>query len=128
QIWPGAFGDTSPPSVTWKIDGKGATPAEPGNLAPAHSQDARCWTGTAVLPNLDKGTYTINATAPHYSSGELKVRTIPDEVPKDDWLRILLASCYYHPTDRGRLASFVNRIPAASRPHLTILMGDQVYL
>jgi hypothetical protein len=47
----------------------------------------------------------------------------------DGWLNVLLVSCFHASQDKNGLAGTVAaQIPAAFKPHLSILMGDQVYL
>jgi hypothetical protein len=59
----------------------------------------------------------------------LKVRTLPAEVPMDPFetFNVLLVSCFHRDEDKtGDAGRVVEQLPV--RPHLTLLMGHQVYL
>ena len=71
--------------------------------------------------------YRIRLTCGEATS-ELPVRTLPDRIPDilDGTFNILLCSCYYQPEDAsGLVGTIVSQIML--RPHLTLMMGDQVY-
>ena len=60
-----------------------------------------------------------------------KIRTLPEHIPSTvgDSFNLLLVSCFHQAEDRGGMAgTIVSQLKASSKPHLTLLMGDQVYL
>jgi hypothetical protein len=60
-----------------------------------------------------------------------KVTTLPDRVPMVGDPRpfiVMLGSCFYQPNDHGRAGRVFRRLPAAARPDVKLLCGDQVYL
>ena len=62
---------------------------------------------------------------------QLETRTLPAAVPTalDSWFNVLLVSCFHQAEDRKGLAGIIaSQLKAVTRPHLTLLMGDQVYL
>jgi len=64
-------------------------------------------------------------------SGATNIRTLPEHIPAllDGTFNVLLVSCYHSHEDAAGLAGIiVSRLPASAKPHLSLLMGDQVYL
>lgn len=64
-------------------------------------------------------------------SSLLRIRTLPARVPAglNESFNVLLVSCFHQHEDKGGLAgNLVSQFPGAYRPHLTLLLGDQVYL
>lgn len=132
RIWAGVFDtDVAPMDIVWMLDGTEvpAVPVRP--LVPAHKSGSKSFTGVfdLTIPPTDRASHQIIARGAGTSSSPLAVRSIPAEVPSDDWLRILMTSCYHQAEDRGGLAGRAyDTIPAAEHPDLTLFMGDQVYL
>ncbi|MBA4143179.1 MAG: metallophosphatase [Nitrosospira sp.] len=61
----------------------------------------------------------------------MRTKTLSSAVPNllDGTFNILLASCFYHAEDKaGQAGRLMEQLAAASRPDLTLLLGDQVYL
>jgi hypothetical protein len=142
RIWAGAFFQTQAPSLTWRLDGAVRTPralrpigsVRPDAMLPANAQPAtirRAFAGVYEFDRLQPDTrYTITVESGG-ERGEWSFRTLPAAVPAtvDRWFNLLLVSCFYQAEDVAGLAgTIVARLPAAVRPHLTLLMGDQVYL
>jgi hypothetical protein len=101
-------------------------------MSPAHAHGSRTFTGVFDLPVdpvLPGVSHRIAARVTGAGSRTLVMRSLPEAIPSDDWLRILLASCYHQVEDRkGVAARTYQNVPPAERPDLTLLMGDQVYL
>jgi hypothetical protein len=127
RVWLGAFGTASPGAMNWTLDSQPVTPEPLLPLRPAHLHGARCATGVFQFPAPAAGSHRI-AVRETGGEAEIVVRTLAPEIPKDDWLRVLLVSCYYRGEDAGHLARIVEGLPPAARPDFSILMGDQVYL
>jgi len=91
----------------------------------------RAFAGVYEFSGLKPDTlYTITVQAGNQSA-TLETRTLPSAVPTalDRWLNVLLVSCFYQAEDRQGLADvIVSQLPSVSKPHLTLLAGDQVYL
>src|SRR5688572_26335110 len=129
RVWIGAFGTTTPGALTWTLDGAPvvANPVRP--LQPSHLHGAACATGVFEIAGVDARSHRIAVR--EAGGGEAEIRSVlpvPATIPENDWLRVLLVSCYYRAEDRGYLSPIIEGLPAAERPHFSILMGDQVYL
>lgn len=102
----------------------------PVGQSPASVQ--RAFTGVYEFSGLTSDTfYRVRVNADGEDSPTLETRTLPDSVPTeiDRSFNVLLVSCFHQAEDRGGLAStIVSQLKATSKPHLTILAGDQVYL
>ena len=142
RVWIGVFRQTSQPKLAWYLDGTPRDPAalreissvRPDEMLPTHSQPQdvpRVFTGVYEFTGLESDTlYSITVQAGD-DSRTLAVRTLPQAVPSalDQWFNVLLVSCFYQREDRGqRVGTIVSQLKAALKPHLTLLMGDQVYL
>jgi hypothetical protein len=137
RVWVGAFGVTDAPALTWRLDGAPATPAALKPLQSARPPEMvdvatkRAFTGVYEFRDgIHPGrTYRVASTAPG-ADAALEVRALPAAVPEglDDSFNVLVASCFYHFESRGTLATIVAGLPQSLRPHLSVLMGDQVYL
>ncbi len=91
----------------------------------------RAFTGVYEFTGLQPDTfYRIEVTSEGQTT-TLETRTLPDSVATqlDRSFNVLLVSCFHQAEDRGGLAgTIVSHLKATSKPHLTILAGDQVYL
>jgi hypothetical protein len=143
RVWVGAFGCIAAPSLTWRLDTKPVVPVvvralESARPVPAMVDAAtpRAFTGIFEigLPDLDR---------PHVleiSSGDdeavLLLRSLPAALPQgsneqfpNGWFNVLLVSCFHWDADRtGNAGDVVQSLDAEHRPHLSLLLGDQVYL
>jgi hypothetical protein len=139
RIWLGIFQTTAAPALTWAINGTPVVPVvlrqlasvRPDTMLPAGAQPEAVFTGVYEFPGLTPDTfYTITAEADS-SRATLETRTLPAAVPTalDSWFNVLLVSCFHQAEDRKGLAGIVaSQLKAVTKPHLTLLMGDQVYL
>jgi hypothetical protein len=138
RVWLGVFQVTAAPALDWSLDGAPAQPTALRALSSVRSQDMlpasvpRAFTGVYEFTGLQPDTlHEIAARAGGDNAAPLEVRTLPDAVTSqlDRSFNVLLASCFHQAEDRGGLAGeIVSRLRATSKPHLTILAGDQVYL
>ena len=142
RVWVGAFQATSAPVLTWLLDGAPAEPDALREIASVRGEDllpagvpaeqiARAFTGvyefTGFLPD---SLHTVAVEAGD-AGAAVEVRTLPAAVPTelDRTFNVLLVSCFHAAEDRGGLAGrIVAHLKASSKPHLTLLAGDQVYL
>jgi hypothetical protein len=142
RVWLGALQYTSAPTLTWECDGKPCTPqvlrqmrsVRTAAMLPAATPPEtvpRAFTGVYEFPGLQPDTlYRITVHADG-TSQTTAVRTLPQTVPQtpDRWFNVLLVSCFHQAEDRnGRAGAVVARLQGAVQPHLTLLVGDQVYL
>ncbi len=132
RVWLGVFdADALPNKIDWKLDGTTVLANVIKPMGPAHSHNARTFTG--VFEFINEAAIAEEKRVGVTVSGGVKlerqVRAVPARITSDDWMRILLSSCYHQYEDRSGLTSLTyDNIPAAERPDLTLLMGDQVYL
>jgi hypothetical protein len=142
RVWVGAFFQTRAPDLEWRLDGAARTPralrslssVRPDDMLPADAPPSavrRAFAGVYEFDGLQPDTpYTISILAGG-ARREWRLRTLPAAVPAalDRWFNVLLVSCFYHAEDvAGVAGAIAAQLPAAARPHLTLLMGDQVYL
>jgi len=142
RVWIGVFQITEAPAITWAINQVDTEPnvlreiasVRPDDLLPADGSPGpppRTFTGVYEFNGLDENTtYEITATIDGQTT-TLWTRTLPREIPRDldRWFNVLLVSCFHAAEDRSGLAGrVVSQLGATSRPHLTLLAGDQVYL
>jgi hypothetical protein len=142
RVWIGAFQTTQAPAISWTINQVATDPkvlreiasVRPDDLLPADGSPTtppRAFTGVYEFAGLDADTpYEITATVDGETT-TLQTRTLPQEIPGelDRWFNVLLVSCFHAAEDRGGLAgTIVSQMAAVSKPHLTFLAGDQVYL
>lgn len=144
RVWVGALKRTQTPGLSWFLN---ETPANPqalrsissvrpdemlgAGVSPATVQ--RAFTGVYEFTGLMPDTsYSVRVKADDDSDSPiLETRTLPEFVPTqmDRSFNVLLVSCFHQSEDRAGLAStIVSQLKATSKPHLTILAGDQVYL
>jgi hypothetical protein len=137
RVWLGVFQVTAAPALDWSLDGAPAQPTALRALSSIRSDDMlpanvpRAFTGVYEFTGLQPDTPHRVAVRADAAATELDVRTLPDAVTSelDRSFNVLLASCFHQAEDRGGLAGIVvSQLKATSKPHLTILAGDQVYL
>lgn len=141
RVWIGAFQRTQAPVLSWAIDGTAVTPTElspissvrsDAMLAGGPANTARAFTGVYEFSGLNPDTsYRVTVKADGVDAGVLDTRTLPNSVPWqiDRSFNVLLVSCFHQAEDRGGLAgTIVSQLKSSSKPNLTILAGDQVYL
>jgi hypothetical protein len=142
RVWIGVFQVTQAPAITWTINQEQRDPTilreiasvRPDNMLLAQGSPAtvpRAFTGVYEFSGLEADSpYEITATVDG-TPATLRTRTLPNEIPQDldRWFNVLLVSCFHQAEDRGGLAgTIVSQLSAISKPHLTLLAGDQVYL
>jgi hypothetical protein len=142
RVWLGAFNVTAAPALRWRLDGAQVRPTalreltsvRPDSMLPTGRSPAdvpRAFTGVYEFSSLQPDTlHTVSVEADN-ESASLEVRTMPRAVASqlDRSFNVLLVSCFHQAEDRGGLAgTIVSQLKATSKPHLTILAGDQVYL
>lgn len=142
RVWIGAFQHTHSPALTWTLDG---TPHAPTALRPIGSVRTdemlpaaddrhgipRVFSGVYEFPGLAPDTRYAVAVQADGDTASIETRTLPAAVPSalDGWFNVLLVSCFHQAEDRGGLAGrIVSQLTGVWQPHLSILMGDQVYL
>jgi hypothetical protein len=137
HIWAGAYGaDTLGVGPTFTIDGTPATfevvRAWKAAL-PAGQSNARSVTCGLYRTPLARGKSACIAARLGTLRAEVRTRALPGELSGTaNTLNVLLTSCYdYHEEPmRGLVSSVVQKLGTSlsTRPDLTILAGDQVYL
>ena len=138
RVWVRAFEQTAAPQLQWWVD---------GHQVPAHAIRAlesvrgpelldgnprRAFTGVYDLPTGDpnRRRHVVEV----YDGNErvaVEMAAVPADfgTPELATLNVLIVSCYHWAEDQDDVASqLAAMIPAAERPHLTLLVGDQVYL
>ena len=143
RVWVGAFQTTQAPALSWLLDEVPTNPTalrpmssvRNANLLPAGVSPAtvrRVFTGVYEFTGLQPDTpYKIKLKADGAELPLLETRTLPSSVPMqlDRSFNVLLVSCFHQAEDRGGLAgTIVSQLKATSKPHFTLLAGDQVYL
>lgn len=137
-IWAGAFHKSQPPgSLTWRLNGMKTIPSVVRPMKSVRSNavvdpnEPRVFSGVYEISGLQPDTvYEVDLTTEEDHT-TTKIRTLPKAIPSSlgDSFNVLLVSCFHQAEDRGGLAgTIVSQLKAASKPHLTLLMGDQVYL
>ncbi len=147
RVWVGATDRTASPNLTWTLNEKGAAasalPAgQPVALraimsvrppAMIAANVPRTFAGVYEFTGLKAAT-NYNITVRAEDKGEVRsldVRTLPAVVPRamNETFNVLLVSCFHQAEDRNGLVGVgTGRLTGADQPHLTLLMGDQVYL
>ncbi|WP_447978575.1 hypothetical protein [Candidatus Nitrospira bockiana] len=142
RVWVGAFNRTTAPAdLQWEIAGipspavvavrplSSVRPDGPGGMV--GRGEPRAFSGVYEFDGLQPGTVYDMALRTEDETAHLTTRTLPAEVPRrfGETFNVLLISCFHQAEDRGGLAgTVVSQLKAASKPHLTLLLGDQVYL
>lgn len=147
RVWVGATERTAAPNLTWTLTEKGmaasALPAgQPVALRAISSvrppamiaaNVPRAFAGVYEFNGLKAGT-TYNVTVRAEDKGEVQslyARTLPANVPHalNETFNVLLVSCFHQAEDPGGMIGVgAGRLTGPDQPHLTLLMGDQVYL
>jgi hypothetical protein len=138
RVWLGVFQVTAAPALDWSLDDAPAQPTALRALSSVRTDDMlpanvpRAFIGIYEFTGLQPDTlHKIVVRANGAAAEPLEVRTLPGTVTSqlDRSFNVLLASCFHQAEDRGGLAGIiVSQLKATSKPHLTILAGDQVYL
>jgi hypothetical protein len=141
RVWVGAFKITQAPALSWFLNDQPVAPVALRELSSVRPDSMLPAGGPANTPRAFTGVYEFTGLQPDTSyrvtakvGGEpttLETRTLPDSVPTqlDRSFNVLCVSCFHQAEDRGGLASsIVSQLKATSKPHLTLLGGDQVYL
>jgi hypothetical protein len=132
--WVGAWDTEAPPPLTLSVNDAPASERVVKAMAPIRDGI----TGPAGAPFNHRAVLEIADLPPDRphrvrvvagdEACDLSVHTMPQRIPDvlDGTFNILLCSCYYQPEDAsGLLGTIVSQIML--RPHLTLMMGDQVY-
>ena len=147
RVWLGVFAATAAPELHWLIQPvplngapvipvalRAVSSVRPEAMFPpgvTSGELPRAFTGVYEFSGLLPDTlYTITVRTGNQSV-TLETRTLPRTVPTafDRWLNVLLVSCFHHSEDRQALAGIiVSQLQSVTKPHLTVLAGDQVYL
>ncbi|HEX7241151.1 MAG TPA: alkaline phosphatase D family protein, partial [Longimicrobiaceae bacterium] len=141
RVWVGAFGRTTAPRLSWRLDGAERVPealapvcgARPDELA--EPGERRAFTGVYEFRGAGIAPGTLHVVEALDDTGEraaLECRTLPAEIPgllENESFNVLLVSCFHADQDRNGLAgTVVSQLNGPYQPHLTLMMGDQVYL
>lgn len=142
RVWIGAFQVTNAPALAWSLDGVAVEPealrpmssVRPDDLLPANQPpDAipRTFTGVYEFSGLQPDSLHAISVSAAGSERKLDIRTLPREIPTDldRSFNVLLVSCHHSAEDRrGLSGTIVSQMSALTRPQVSILAGDQVYL
>jgi phosphodiesterase/alkaline phosphatase D-like protein len=134
RLWVGVWDTEAPSPVTISVNGSPA----PAQVVKAMAPIRDGITGPGGGPFNHRAVFEIAglpSDRPHrvridvgVESCELSVQSLPDRIPDilDGTFNVMMCSCYYQPEDAsGLLGTIVSQIML--RPHLTLMMGDQVY-
>src|SRR5687767_3419109 len=139
RLWVGVTGRQADPVLQWALDGQARQPtalrpvqgARPAALL-GGANPRRVFTGVYEFDGLQPlRDYAVAVTADGEAAPPVRVRTFPTGLPGafDEPFSILCVSCYCHFESESQvLARAVAEARAETRPALTLLMGDQVYL
>jgi len=135
HLWVGVADSPAMPALSWKLDGVAKTPTEVRALAPVLSGE---FTGPGAKTVLS-GFYEFSDLEPdsiyeiELAAGTDRIvrsfRTLPASVPfgTQEQFNVLLVSCFHRLEDKtGNAGRVLSQLRV--RPHLTLFMGDQVYL
>jgi len=136
--WVGAFHKTQlPGAMVWRLNGAETVPTALRSMSSVRptemvaSDVRRVFTGLYEFAGLQPDTVYDLSLRADADSVSLKARTLPAQVPSElgDAFNVLLVSCFHQAEDRGGMAGVVvSQFKANLKPHVTLLMGDQVYL
>lgn len=142
RVWAGAFQATAAPTLKWFLDDVETVPVSLREISSVRGDNIllqnsspedqpRAFAGVYEFTGLQPDTlHTITVEADGVRES-IEVRTLLSEVPAllDGSFNVLLVSCFHQNEDPGGFAgTIVEQLKATSKPHLTLLMGDQVYL
>ena len=138
DLWLGVADVADVDEPIWTVDGDAVEvetlrPLEPVRIGEAAPRDGveRVFTGGFRIRVDDERRRTVAARVGEQRTS-LDTAPVPTELPEEGWLNILLGSCYDRNMERS--PNLANRVVArlcedpATRPHLSLFMGDQVYL
>lgn len=140
RVWVGALRRTSVPQLEWRVDG---VPRTPEALRPIQSArddgmvdaaERRAFTGVYEFAGdwVRPGSWhRVEVRDRDGAADTLECRTLPAALPgtMEEPFRVLMVSCYHADEDRRGMAGLmISQLQGTLRPHLTLLMGDQVYL
>lgn len=145
-VWIGASQRQPPaPNLRWFINDLEVEPEIVRAMQSARTDDmlgtdktvARAFTGLYKFDKLATGAglrpntnYKITVKTEGHEV-TLETRTLPDRVTNEmtGAFNVLLVSCFHLAEDRqGYVGHLISRIKERHSPHLTMLLGDQVYL
>ena len=132
HLWIGAFDCMDPPAaIEVKLGSVAVALVEDSGwrrIRDGEPSRGRNYVRTCALAVSGRDTpYRVSIECSGQSI-EVATRTLPLQVPRllEGTFNILLCSCYYQPEDAGGLLStIVSQIMV--RPHLTLMLGDQIY-
>ena len=143
RVWIGIFQQTVTPVLNWELDGNPVQPRALRNISSVRADDIlpagkrpeqtpRAFTGVYEFDGVQPGRiYSVRVQTDRQRSKFFRFRTMAAKLPRgpERWFNVLLVSCFHQAEDRsGRAGRLVSQLKAAYKPHLTFLMGDQVYL
>src|SRR5262245_31058114 len=142
RAWIGAFQTTSAPSLKWSLDDAEAhtvalreiRSVRPDDILSADHAPAdppRAFTVVYASTELPPDTIHKIAVDADGIQQSIDINTLPGQVPRtlDGSFNLLLVSCFHQHEDPTGIAGIIaSQLKATSKPHLTFLMGDQVYL
>ena len=141
RVWIGVRPTTTAPTLAWTLNGQTAVPtpirplqsARPDSLLSGSPR--RVFSGIYEFSGLAPDTdHTVEVSLPGLSPStrhSIRVRTLPDAIPQgpEEWLNVLLVSCYHHSTSPPQvLQGVLFDLQKECKPSLSLLLGDQVYL
>jgi hypothetical protein len=142
QAWVGVFGASKRPQLALEaFDSAGTALRAPvevrafdsvrGGAQLGDPDEPRAWTGTFAWTGVaTNARHVVRCKLAGAAPAELETWTLPasfDELD-DRELRVLLVSCYHASQDPGGLVGATAAGLAKRRIHLSLLLGDQVYL
>lgn len=129
HLWVGRRSLRVAPALRFELDGREVAPEVLRPMAPVRTPPCT-FTGMFALRGLQSDRrYAVTVRADDGEIATLRTRTLPRELEEGQTFRVLLSSCFHnHEATRGALNRLVGEIPWDHRPHLVMLMGDQVYL
>jgi hypothetical protein len=142
RVWVGAFQTTAPPTLKWLLDDAEAIPVALREISSVRADDMlsgessaedqpRAFTGVYEFAGLLPDTLHKIIVAADGIRESIETHTLPAQVPAslDGSFNVLLVSCFHrHEDPSGVAGTIVSQLKATARPHMTLLMGDQVYL
>lgn len=138
RVWLGIFdlpALDAVPALSWALDGRPVQATTVRPLAPVQP-DGLSHTLSGVFElevpeHSPSGRHEVSLTLSDHPEATTTVvtRASPASLPEssDETFNLLLVSCYYQPHDGG-LGQLVGSLEGLDRPHLTLTVGDQVYL